>query len=135
VTRLCGTCLQPAHLRLPPDGPRAAARVGVAVSPDPVPEQGLFTRSDHFSFVRQGVPAVFLMTGLAGDGARAVGAFIAGHHHQPSDDLSLPIDYAAGARFARLNYEIARAIANVRRRPAWVPGDFFGEQFARRPET
>ncbi|TAK51687.1 MAG: M20/M25/M40 family metallo-hydrolase [Gammaproteobacteria bacterium] len=114
---------------------RAARRLGVAVSPDPVPEQGLFTRSDHFSFVRQGVPAVFLMTGFAGDGARSIGAFIAGHYHQPSDDLSLPIDYAAGARFARLNQEIARAIANSGRRPAWVAGDFFGERFGRMPDA
>lgn len=110
---------------------RATARLGVALSPDPVPEEGLFTRSDHFSFVEQGVPAVFLMTGFGGDGARSFGAFATRHYHQPSDDLSLPIDYAVGARFARLNYEIAREIADAEMRPAWVAGDFFGDLFAR----
>lgn len=111
---------------------RAAERMGVVVAPDPVPEEGLFVRSDHYSFVQQGVPAVFLMTGLAGDGAASFGAFIARNYHQPSDDLSQPIDYQVGARFARLNYEIAREIANADARPAWAPGDFFGDLFARR---
>jgi len=43
---------------------KAAAREGVALSPDPMPEEGLFTRSDHFRFVEVGVPSIFLMTGF-----------------------------------------------------------------------
>jgi len=109
---------------------RAAERSGIVLSPDPVPDEGLFTRSDHFSFVEQGVPSVYLMTGFAGDGARSFGVFVAQHYHQPSDDLSQPIDYRVGARFARLNYDVAREIADGDVRPAWVPGDFFGELFA-----
>ncbi|OYX96853.1 MAG: aminopeptidase, partial [Caulobacter sp. 35-67-4] len=41
---------------------RAAGRAGIALSGDPMPEEGLFTRSDHYRFVEQGVPSVFLMT-------------------------------------------------------------------------
>ncbi len=114
---------------------RAADRMGVSLSPDPLPQESLYTRSDHFSFVMQGVPAVYLITGFGGDGARAFGAFAAHNYHQPSDDLSQPIDYRVGAKFARLNYEIARDIANDDTRPAWLPGDFFGDLFAKPQQT
>jgi Zn-dependent M28 family amino/carboxypeptidase len=50
---------------------RATARAGVKTSPDPLPAQGLFTRSDHYNFVKEGVPSVFLITGF-GDGGDKV---------------------------------------------------------------
>jgi Zn-dependent M28 family amino/carboxypeptidase len=109
---------------------RAAGRMGVALSPDPMPEEGLFTRSDHFRFVEVGVPAVFLMTGFANGGEEKFRGFLAGCYHHPCDDLSQPIDYAAGAKFARLNYEITRELADGDTRPLWVKGDFFGTKFA-----
>ncbi len=46
---------------------------------------------------------------------------------------SLPIDYAAGARFALVNYLIARELANDAARPQWNTGDFFGGLFAAKP--
>ena len=109
---------------------RAAGRMGVALSPDPLPEEGLFTRSDHFRFVEVGVPAVFLMTGFANGGEEKFRGFLAGCYHHPCDDISQPIDYAAGAKFARLNYEITRELADADQRPLWVKGDFFGTKFA-----
>jgi Zn-dependent M28 family amino/carboxypeptidase len=108
---------------------RAAARTGVALSADPVPEEGLFTRSDHFRFVEVGVPSTFLMTGFQNGGEAQWRGFLKDHYHRPSDQLDLPIDYAAGAKFARINYEIAREIADQPARPAWLKGDFFGGKF------
>ena len=108
---------------------RAAAKAGVTVSPDPLPEEGLFTRSDHYEFVKGGVPSVFLMTGFANGGEKQFRAFLAGCYHKPCDDLSQPINYAAGAKFARVNYEIARELADARERPRWNRGDFFGDRF------
>ncbi|MCW5761492.1 MAG: M20/M25/M40 family metallo-hydrolase [Phenylobacterium sp.] len=110
---------------------RAAARMGVAVSPDPLPEEGNFTRSDHYRFVEAGVPAVFLMTGFQNGGEAKFRGFLAGCYHRPCDDLNQPIDYAAGAKFARLNYEITRELADLDQRPLWNKGDFFGTKFAR----
>lgn len=112
---------------------RAAGRVGVALSPDPLPEEGLFTRSDHYRFVEMGVPAVFLMTGFQNGGEVKFRTFLATCYHRPCDDLSQPIDYAAGAKFARLNYEIARELADMDVRPLWNAGDFFGGKFAKPP--
>ncbi len=109
---------------------KAAARVDVALSPDPMPEEGLFTRSDHYRFVEQGVPSVFLMTGFKNGGEKAFRDFLATHYHKPSDDLSQPIDYQAAAKFARVNYEIAHDLADAPQRPTWKAGDFFGSMFA-----
>ncbi|WP_395673009.1 M28 family metallopeptidase [Phenylobacterium sp.] len=108
----------------------AAQGLGVTLSPDPLPEEGLFTRSDHYRFVEAGVPSVFLMTGFAGPGEARFRGFLKDCYHRPCDDLSQPIDYAAGARFARINYEITRALADAPQRPAWNRGDFFGGKFA-----
>lgn len=109
---------------------KAAGRVGIALSPDPLPEEGLFTRSDHYRFVEQGVPSVFLMTGFQNGGEKGFKDFLATHYHKPSDDLNLPIDYVAAAKFALVNYEIARELADAKARPSWKAGDFFGTQFA-----
>lgn len=109
---------------------KAAGRVGIALSGDPLPEEGLFTRSDHYRFVEQGVPSVFLMTGFQNGGEKAFKDFLATNYHKPTDDLNLPIDYAAAAKFALVNYEIARELADAKDRPVWKAGDFFGAQFA-----
>jgi len=108
---------------------RAAARMGVALSPDPLPQEGLFTRSDHYAFVLEGIPSVFLMTGFANGGREHFTDFLAHHYHSPSDDISQPIDWNAGARFARLNYLIAREIADAPQAPLWYRGSFFGDAF------
>ena len=111
---------------------RAAARMKVKLSPDPMPDEGVFTRSDHYRFVEAGVPAVFLMTGFANGGEKAFQTFLKTNYHKPSDDLKQPINYEAGAKFARLNYEIARELADADARPAWNKGDFFGTKFGRK---
>lgn len=111
---------------------KAATRMGLKLSPDPMPEEGLFTRSDHYRFVEQGVPSVFLMTGFENGGREAFTSFLKEHYHKPSDDLALPINYAAGAKFAAINYEIAREVADDDARPAWNRGDFFGTLFGKR---
>ncbi|HEY0011313.1 MAG TPA: M28 family metallopeptidase [Allosphingosinicella sp.] len=118
------------HSTLGPIVARAAARMNVAVTPDPLPEQGLFTRSDHYMFVREGIPAVFLMTGFAGEGAARFRSFLATEYHSPKDDLSLPFDWNAGARFAELNYLIAREIADAPEAPRWYRESFFGNTLA-----
>lgn len=108
----------------------ATGKSGIGLSPDPLPQEGLFTRSDHYRFVQQGIPAVFLMTGFANGGEKAFKDFLATHYHQPSDDLSLPIDWQAGAKFAEVNYQIVRSIADADQAPQWYQGNFFGNEFA-----
>jgi hypothetical protein len=108
----------------------AASQMGVALSPDPMPEQALFVRSDHYPFVKRGVPSVFLMTGHADGGKKAWDDFFATAYHRPTDDLSQPIHWQAGARFAEINYRIARALADADERPLWYEDSYFGNVFA-----
>ena len=104
----------------------AARTMGIALTPDPVPDQGIFTRSDHYRFVQQGVPSVFIVTGPGGAGGKANEEFERLHYHKPSDEVTLPIDWRAGVKFIDLNLAIARTLANLPQRPAWNKGDFFG---------
>jgi Zn-dependent M28 family amino/carboxypeptidase len=108
----------------------AASGMGVALSPDPMPEQALFVRSDHYPFIGRGVPSMFLMTGYASGGKKVWDDFFATTYHRPNDDLSQPIHWRAGARFAELNYRIARALADADERPLWYQGSYFGDAFA-----
>ena len=107
----------------------AGKSMGIAVSPDPMPEEAIFTRSDHYMFVRRGVPAVLLMTGHANGGKAHWDAYLGKTYHSPQDDLTQKIDWEAGARYAMLNYRIARAMADGPRRPLWLQGDYFGDLF------
>lgn len=120
------------HSTLQPLVQQAAKEIGVDLSPDPAPEEVVFVRSDQYAFIRAGVPAVYLdggYQGRDGDAKPVQEAFLRERYHQPGDDLSQPIEYADAARLAKLNARIGRLIADAPQRPAWNPGDFFGEKF------
>jgi hypothetical protein len=107
----------------------AAATEGLKVVPDPAPEEMFFVRSDHYSFVKSGVPAVSLDTGPGGAGAEAQKKFLAENYHKPSDQIDLPFDWDSAAKYMRVNYAIARTLTDAPDRPRWNKGDFFGVQF------
>ncbi|MDR7120616.1 M28 family metallopeptidase [Rheinheimera soli] len=120
----------------------AAAAVGITQSPDPMPEQAIFTRSDHYTLVQQGVPSVFLMTGFTSKdpkqkGGEVWGKFFAKHYHKPTDDIAgLTADfgairYDAGAVFADINFGITTEVANNPQRPVWLKDSFFGKIFGK----
>ena len=101
---------------------------GLILSPDPLPDEGLFTRSDHYSFVKQGIPAVYLSPGFAAGGEVAQAEFRQAHYHQVSDEVE-HVDFDALAKFSDTKYSIAVGIANMPTRPVWKRGDFFGRTF------
>jgi hypothetical protein len=114
----------------------AVRKLGLNLVPDPWPEQGSFTRSDQYAFVQQGIPAISIKTGIGSfrkdeDPAKLWAAFRASYYHQPNDDLKLPFNFDAAARFAQLNYMVALEIANAPKRPIWNKGDFFGDTFSK----
>ena len=115
----------------------AARDIGVMVSPDPFPEETAFVRSDQYSFVREGIPAVYLDGGVepaeAGRDPKVSATwFMRNCYHRPCDQADLPINYDDAARMARLSARIGRGIGDADAAPAWKTGDFFGERFGRR---
>lgn len=124
------------HSTLGPLVAEAVKPMGVTLSPDPMPQESIFVRSDHYMFVKQGVPAVFLATGYANGGEEQWGMFLGGNYHHPGDDMNQPIDWVAGARFAEANYRITLAMADAAEPPKWYAGDYFGNLFAKdRPKA
>jgi len=109
---------------------KAASSMALVLSPDPMPEEAIFVRSDHYALVKAGVPSVMLAPGIANDREGTMGKFLANHYHRPSDDLSLPIDWKASGRFARLNLAIVKTIGDADAPARWYEGDYFGETFA-----
>ncbi len=113
---------------------RAAARLGVEVTPDPTPEQMFFIRSDHYSFVRRGIPALFPMIGTKAvdpklDGAQLRADRYRLRYHLPNDDFNQPLDWNAGAKAARYAFLLGYFTAQGDARPTWNDGDFFGKTF------
>lgn len=108
----------------------AGATMGIGVSPDPMPEQSIFVRSDHYPLAKRGVPAILLFTGYGSGGKAIWDKFFAERYHSVRDDLSQPILWDAAARYAQLNYRIARRLADDPQRPRWYRGSYFGETFA-----
>jgi hypothetical protein len=124
------------HSTLAADVREAAARMNIDVSSDPHPESVLFIRSDQYSFVRQGVPSLFLGSGYKSSNPdikpeEIRKAFLANRYHKPQDDMNQAFDFESGARFARLDFLLGYIVAQKTERPAWNPGDFFGEKYAK----
>lgn len=122
------------HSSLGETAQHAARRAGLKLSPDPMPEQVIFVRSDHYSFVRQGVPAIYLITGREAidgeiNGTEAQVNFLHTRYHRPSDEADAQVNYVAAQQFAEVNYAIAREVADDDKTPRWKRGDFFGDLF------
>lgn len=113
----------------------AAQFVGVQIAKDPIPEQAVFMRSDHFSFVRQGIPAIYIKsgstTGDTRDGTKLNLDWRATVYHTPKDDMNQPFDWSAAARHVQLQFLIGYLTAQADERPVWNKGDFFGTKFGR----
>ena len=115
---------------------KAVAREGFEMEPDPYPDEVYFIRSDQYSFVRQGYPAIYHAEGIGAidpsiDGQAMQQEFFGTHYHYPSDDLSQPIEWDTAMRFTRAGARIGYRIAMDDERPTWNEGDFFGEKFGR----
>ncbi|WP_461054163.1 M28 family metallopeptidase [Spirosoma arcticum] len=117
----------------------AAGFVGVQIAKDPIPEQSVFMRSDHFSFVRQGIPAIYIKSGSTTgddrDGTKLNLDWRATTYHTPGDDMNQPFDWNAASRHVQLQFLIGYLTAQADARPMWNAGDFFGTKFGKKTEN
>jgi hypothetical protein len=114
---------------------QAAAASGLEVSPDPIPDEVLFTLTDHYSFIRKGVPALWIELGTkssdpAVDALASFQTWYGSVYHSPKDDARQPLDYETSARLGQLLVRLGLATAAQPERPRWTPGDFFAAKFA-----
>jgi Peptidase family M28 len=109
-----------------------AALAGVQVQADKEPEHNRFIRSDQYSFIKKGVPALAFKFGwLPGTPQeKTFKAWYAERYHAPSDDLSQPVDLAAAAQFNAILEKLALRVADADHRPEWKATSFF-RRFAR----
>ncbi|MBA4754977.1 MAG: M20/M25/M40 family metallo-hydrolase [Sphingobium sp.] len=113
---------------------RAAAAQGRVVTPESLPERGLFYRADHFSMAKRGVP-VLLMMGIAGasdlvEGGRAAGqawvdAYTGQCYHQACDAVDATWKLDGAAQDVDLMLAIGQDLATSTRWPQWKPGSEF----------
>jgi Zn-dependent M28 family amino/carboxypeptidase len=107
---------------------RAVAHdLDLAVQADPEPQRNRFIRSDQYSFIKAGVPALAMKVGYAENSPQAEIArkWTAERYHAPSDDLNQPVDRGAAAKYVDVVTKLAVRIANRADRPKWNDASFF----------
>jgi len=104
-----------------------ASAQGYDLVPDPFPDRNVFVRTDQFSFVRAGVPAVALKFGfLPGTPeAQIEHDWRAVRYHSPEDNLSQPVDLEAAGRFGDFLTAYVQALADAPERPRWLATSAF----------
>lgn len=107
---------------------RAAAQAhGVPVQGDPRPERNSFIRSDQYSFVREGIPAINAGFGYLPDSpeAKVHREWLAERYHAVTDDTSQPVFKEDAAKFNRILAEFTKRVANQDAAPRWNADSFF----------
>ncbi|HUQ94736.1 MAG TPA: M28 family peptidase, partial [Bryobacteraceae bacterium] len=104
-----------------------AEKAGIAVQRDPEPQRNSFIRSDQYSFIKRGIPALAFKLGYAPGSPeeKIFKAWLKERYHGVTDDLQQPVDREAAAKFNRLLVSIAMAVANDPQRPRWLDSSFF----------
>lgn len=101
-----------------------ARATGREVWPDPLPEERVFFRSDHFEFVKRGIPALMLLGGPAGDPATLlarVKKWLATDYHQPTDTARPDWDWDGARQITSIALLVGRRVANQTALPVWNP--------------
>lgn len=116
----------------------AADRLQLTISPDPSPKSVTFVRSDQYSFVQQGVPALMPTPGYESVDPAIDPRALSEHweetrYHEVGDDMNQPgLDFESAATFARYAFLCGYLIAEETPRPEWNPRDFFGTLYGRK---
>lgn len=111
---------------LGPLSARIADSLGIRQVPDRSPERNLFVRSDQYSFVRVGIPALAPMFAATTDAQKTIERnWLQERYHAPSDDLAQPINPKHAAAFNRYLAKLILRIADQPERPQWHDSSYF----------
>ena len=120
-----------AGLTLQDDLIKVGKEHGRYFTPDARPEAGGFFRSDHFSFAKQGVPALSfhsgqdLVKGGVAAGKAAAEAYTRDRYHQPADEFDPNWDLSGMVQDLSILWDLGTQLANSREWPEWKPGSEF----------
>lgn len=123
------------HSSLGKQTKKAANMLGLKISPDPFPEQVVFIRSDHYSFIKKGIPALFIKSGFMTvpqdtvNRAKSDLGWRSTIYHTPQDDMNQPFDFKAATTHVKINFLIGYFVCQEADAPVWNKGDFFGQKF------
>jgi Zn-dependent M28 family amino/carboxypeptidase len=114
------------------DARAVSGAMGLPMVPDPFPDRNSFVRSDQYSFIETGIPAVAFKFGFAAGTPQAEieRAWRANIYHGPRDDASQTVFRADEIRLHDFIGALALRIANADERPSWNADSFF-RRFAR----
>ena len=106
---------------------QVGAATGLPLLPDPFPDRNSFVRSDQYSFIREGVPALAFKFGFARGTPEAAleTAWRSTRYHAPSDDLAQPVERRDAIRLDDFVAEVGWRVANAPARPQWKAQSFF----------
>jgi Peptidase family M28 len=112
----------------------AAESLGVEPQRDQDPKRNIFIRSDQYSFIRRGVPALALKVGFdkGSPEEQVQKKWLTERYHAPSDDVAQPVDKQAAGAFDVLVAKLLERVANREKRPRWKESSFF-KRFAHEP--
>ncbi len=102
-----------------------AAQFKLRYTPDPKPQAGYFFRSDHFSFAKRGVPALWYAAGQDWEvggvaaGKAAADDYTAKRYHQQGDEWQPDWTFAGAARDLGVLYALGQQLADSRQWPNW----------------
>jgi Zn-dependent M28 family amino/carboxypeptidase len=116
-----------AESTLQEDARAVGAEHHIEIAPDPEPDRNSFTRTDQYSFVQAGVPALAMKFGWQPNSPeyKAWRGWLAQRYHSTEDNLTQPIDTAAAAQFDSFLGDLARRVANDPTRPHYLDTSFF----------
>ena len=109
------------------DARAVAALQGLSTVPDPLPDRNVFIRTDQFSFVRVGIPALAFKFGFAKDTPQfqIEHDWRANRYHSPSDDLMQPVMKDEAVKLDDFVAALTLRVANADTRPQWLPESVF----------
>jgi Zn-dependent M28 family amino/carboxypeptidase len=107
---------------------QAIEKRGVVAMRDPQPARNSFIRSDQYSFIRRGIPALSFKFGYSPNSPEEATfqKWLKERYHSLSDDLNQPVDREAAVEFNRIMADIAIAFCNTLPRPSWKAESIFG---------
>lgn len=107
---------------------KAAKLLNLSIETDPEPTEGRFVRSDQYSFVKAGIPALHVKFGHINSNknlAEDVKKWRAAHYHKPSDQIENGFVWSASRKYAQVNFLISYMAAQDKKRVSWKKDDFF----------